>query len=298
MQLDYATLFPLLRREPEVSALINPFESAYRHEAWDQLEGQIASAKIGLARLSSPALYYVLSGHDFTLDINNPAAPKVVCLGNNPQKQQVFGPVLSLYISRVIKLVNKKGKQKSSLIFDEFPTVYFNQIDHLIAQARSNLVSTTLAVQDYSQLKKDYGRDQAEVILNLAGNVISGQVFGDTARQLSERFGKVVQQRQSISVNRTDTSVSHSTHLDAGIPPSTISSLSSGEFVGLVGDTPHQRIRLKMFHATIDHDHRYLSIQENHFQTIPEIRKVSEEELSANYERIRASIQDIVSQHL
>jgi type IV secretory pathway TraG/TraD family ATPase VirD4 len=201
MQLDYRIMFPLLRTEPEIDVLINPFESAYRHEAWEQLEGQIASAKIAMARLSSPQLYYVLSGNDFTLDINNPEEPKIVCIGNNPQKQQIFGAVLSLYISRVIKLVNKKGKMKSSLIFDEFPTVYFNSIDSLIATARSNKVATTVAVQDYSQLKKDYGRDQAEVIMNIVGNVISGQVVGETSKFLSERFGKIVQQRESVSIN-------------------------------------------------------------------------------------------------
>src|SRR6186997_2807560 len=152
----------------------------------------IAVAKVALARLSSPQLYYVLSGNDFTLDINNPDKPKIVCMGNNPQKQQIYGAVLSLYITRVIKLVNKKHQQKSSLIFDEFPTIYFNGIDNLMATARANKVATTLAVQDYSQLKKDYGREQAEVIMNIVGNVISGQVVGETAKLLSERFGKIV----------------------------------------------------------------------------------------------------------
>lgn len=282
MQLDYKIMFPLLRTEPEIDVLINPFESAYRHEAWEQLEGQIASAKIGMARLSSPQLYYVLSGNDFTLDINNPDEPKIVCMGNNPQKQQIFGAVLSLYISRVIKLVNKKGKMKSSLIFDEFPTVYFNNIDSLIATARSNRVATTLAVQDYSQLKKDYGRDQAEVIMNIVGNVISGQVVGETSKFLSERFGKIVQERESVSINRTDTSISRSTQLDAAIPPSKIASLSSGEFVGMVADDPDQKIALKVFHAEILNDHAALKKEEESYQQIPMVRKVSADEVQEN----------------
>src|SRR5674476_1529700 len=128
-------------------------------------------------------------------------------MGNNPQKLQVYGAVLSLYISRLIKMVNKKGNLKSSLIFDEFPTIYLNNMDSLIATARSNKVATTLAVQDFSQLKKDYGRDQADVIMNIVGNVISGQVTGETAKQLSERFGKIMQDRQSIAINRNDTNI-------------------------------------------------------------------------------------------
>jgi hypothetical protein len=291
-------MFPLLRTEPEIDVLINPFESAYRHEAWEQLEGQIASAKIGMARLSSPKLYYVLSGNDFTLDLNNPDAPKIVCMGNNPQKQQIYGAVLSLYISRVIKLVNKKNKLKSSLIFDEFPTIFFNNMDSLIATARSNKVATTLAVQDYSQLKKDYGRDQAEVIMNIVGNIVSGQVVGETSKFLSERFGKIVQERESVSINRSDTSVSRSTALESAIPPSKIASLSSGEFVGMVADDPDQKIDLKVFHAEILNDHAALKKEEDGYSPIPSVRRVSASEIQQNYLKIKEDVHFIISDRL
>ena len=298
MQLDYPHLFKLLRTEPEIEVLINPFESAFRNEAMEQLEGQVASAKIGMARLSSPQLYYVLSGNDFTLDINNSEEPKIVCMGNNPQKQQIYGAVLSLYISRVIKLVNKKHQQKCSLVFDEFPTIYFNGIDSLIATARANKVATTLAVQDYSQLKKDYGRDQAEVIMNIVGNVISGQVVGETAKLLSERFGRIVQERESISVNTSETSISRSTQLDSAIPPSKIAALSSGEFVGTVSDDPDQKIALKVFHAEILNDHEAIRREEDSYKPIPAIRTITPDEIQQNYFRIKKDIEQIVKAKL
>lgn len=298
MQLDYPSLFKLLRTEPEIEVLVNPFESAFRNEAMEQLEGQIGSAKISMARLSSPQLYYVLSGNDFTLDINNPKEPKIVCTGNNPQKQQIYGAVLSLYISRVIKLVNKKHQQKCSLIFDEFPTIYFNGIDGLIATARANKVATTLAVQDYSQLKKDYGKDQAEVIMNIVGNVISGQVVGDTAKLLSDRFGKIVQERESVSINTTETSISRSTQLDSAIPPSKIAALSSGEFVGTVADDPDQKIDLKVFHAEILNDHDAIRKEEQGYKSIPQIRSISHYEIQQNYFRIKNEINQIVEHKL
>src|ERR1700749_4380366 len=147
----------------------------------------------------------------------------------------------------MIKLVNRKGQLKSNLIFDEFPTIYFNNIDSLIATARSNKVATTLAVKDYSQLKKDYGREQADVIMSIVGNIVAGQVTGDTAKQLSERFGKIMQERQRITINSQDTSVNKSTQLDFAIPASKIATLSSGEFVGLVADNPDNKISLKVF---------------------------------------------------
>nr|WP_294900358.1 conjugal transfer protein MobC [uncultured Pedobacter sp.] len=298
MQQDYKKLFGLLNEEPEIEVLINPFISAWKNEAFDQLEGQIASAKISLARLVSPSLYYVLSGNDFTLDLNNPKEPKVICLGNNPQKQQVYGAVLSLYISRMLKLVNQKDKLKSSLVFDEFPTIYLNNIDSLIATARSNKVATTLAIQDFSQLRKDYGKEQADVILNIVGNIISGQVSGDSAKFLAERFGKIKQKKQSITTNKGDTSINDSTQLDFAIPVSKISSLSSGEFVGVVADDPTNKIDLKLFHNNIINNHNQLKKEEENYKEIPAIRYVNEEMVMHNYFQIKQDVQEILAHQL
>jgi hypothetical protein len=298
MQVEHDKLFTILRTEPEIEAYINPFISAYLHNSLEQLEGQIDAAKIGIARLSSPTLYYVLSGNDFTLDINNPLAPKMVSLANNPQKQEVYGVVLSLFITRMTKLINQRGKLKSSLVFDEFPTIFFNGIDSLIATARSNKVATTIAVQDYSQLKNEYSREQAEVILNIMGNIISGQVGGETAKFLSDKFGRILQDRESVSINSSDTSVSRSKQLETAVPASVISGLSSGEFVGLVADNPDQPIELKTFHAKIINDHQALEKEQAAYKTIPTFRKVDNAAVQRNYQEIKQDVQDIVETEL
>lgn len=298
MQANYDHLFAILEQQEEIKVLINPFISAYHNKAMAQLEGQIASAKIGLARLSSPQLYYVLSGNDFTLDVNNLKEPKIVSIGNNPQKLQIYGAVLSLYISRMIKLVNRKDQQKCSLIFDEFPTIYFNNIDSLIATARSNKVATTLAVQDFSQLKKDYGAEQADVITGIVGNVISGQVTGSTAKTLSENFGKIVQDKSSMTINSTDTSTTKATQLDYAIPAAKIAALSSGEFVGIVADNPDCKIQLKVFHSEIQNDHAAIKAEEENYKPIPVIAKVTEEDIQENYLRIKQDITDLFKEEL
>ncbi|HWJ26192.1 MAG TPA: conjugal transfer protein MobC [Flavisolibacter sp.] len=297
-QVEYDKLFSILRAEPQIEALVNPFVSAYLNDAKEQLEGQIASAKISLSKLSSEKLYYIVSGNDFTLDINNPESPKIVCMGNNPQKSATYGAVLSLYTTAITRVMNQKNCRKSALVFDEFPTIYFNGIDHLIATARSNKVATTLAVQDASQLKLHYGKDQAEVILNIVGNVISGQVSGDTAKQLSERFGKILQDRESIAINRIDTSITQSKQLEAAIPPSKIASLSSGEFVGMVADNPDQKIELKAFCAEIINDNKALEKEQAGYTGIPGYFKVEPKHVLENFLKVKNDVAVIVHTEL
>ena len=298
IQANYEELFPVLNTEPEIQVLLNPFITAFQNDAMEQLEGQVASAKIVLSRLASPQLYWVLAGNDFTLDINNPQKPKIVCMGNNPEKQQIYGAVLSLYVSRLIRIVNKKGQHPCSLVFDEFPTIFFNHMDSLIATARSNRVATTLAMQDFSQLKKDYGKEQADVIVNITGNIISGQVMGETAKLLSERFGKIMQDRESLSINRTDTSISRSTQLDFAIPASKISSLSAGEFVGMVADDPHEKIKLKMFHSEIQNNTQKLNAEMASLTPIPKFSVVSSQQVMDNYFQVKLDIKVLIEKEV
>ena len=204
----YAQIFPILTSYDELANYLSPFMDAWEGGAQDQLQGQIASAKIPLSRMISPALYWVMTGDDFSLDINNPNEPKVLVVGNNPDRQNIYSAALGLYNSRIVKLINKKKQLKSSVIIDELPTIYFRGLDNLIATARSNKVAVCLGFQDFSQLTRDYGDKESKVIQNTVGNVFSGQVVGETAKTLSERFGKVLQQRQSMTINRNDKSTS------------------------------------------------------------------------------------------
>jgi len=293
MQVEYDQLFTILRTQKEIDALINPFVSAFMRDAVEQLEGQIATAKITMARISSPQLYYILSGNDFTLDINNPKEPKIVCMGNNPQKIQIYGAVLSLFTNRCLKIINQKGKLKCSLIFDEFPTLTTDIIP-TISTGRSNLISTCLGIQDASQLRKDYGREQADVIMNITGNMAAGQVSGDTAKSISEKIGKIMQDRESLSINSQDTSISKSKQLEAAVPPSRISSLSSGEFVGMVADNPDCKIKLKAFHCEIINDHAALKKEMDGYQEIPMVRRIDNAIVQRNYMEIKQDVQRII----
>jgi hypothetical protein len=291
---DYDALFAVLQTEETLSAYLGPFVNAWRNGALEQLEGQISSARIGMARPSSPQLYYVLSGNDFSLDINNPNEPKLLCLGNNPLKLQTYGAVLSLYTNRLLKLVNRKKQMPCTLLFEEYPTI-FQPLDHVVAVGRSQLLSTWIVCQSLEQLRKDYSREQADVLLNICGNIIAGQSTGETAKVISERIGKIVQVRESVSINRQDTSVSKSTQLDYAVPAARISNLSTGEFVGVLADTPSQPMPLKSFHAHIEVDFAAMKAEEDQYEQIPVIREVDDSIFNNNYIQIRNECVDIIA---
>ncbi|SHE49766.1 TraM recognition site of TraD and TraG [Mariniphaga anaerophila] len=302
----YEDIFPILTSYPELENYLSPFMDAWMSGAQDQLQGQIASAKIPLSRMISPQLYWVMSGNEFTLDINNPDDPKVLVVGNNPDRQNIYGAALGLYNSRIVKLINKKGQLKSSVIIDELPTIYFKGLDNLIATARSNKVAVLLGFQDFSQLKRDYGDKEAAVVMNTVGNIFSGQVVGDTAKNLSERFGKVLQKRQSMTINRNDKSTSISTQLDSLIPASKISTLTQGMFVGAVADNFEERIEQKIFHAEIVVDNKKVTAETKRYKEIPVITNFVDENgvncmkemIQDNYNRIKEETKQIVEDEL
>ena len=302
----YAQIFPILTAYDELANYLSPFMDAWEGGAQDQLQGQIASAKIPLSRMISPALYWVMTGDDFSLDINNPREPKVLVVGNNPDRQNIYSAALGLYNSRIVKLINKKKQLKSSVIIDELPTIYFRGLDNLIATARSNKVAVCLGFQDFSQLTRDYGDKESKVIQNTVGNVFSGQVVGETAKTLSERFGKVLQQRQSMTINRNDKSTSISTQLDSLIPASKISNLTQGMFVGAVSDNFDERIEQKIFHAEIVVDVAKVSAEAKVYQPIPIIAEFLNEDgsdslsetIEANYKRVKQEILSLVESEI
>ena len=302
----YSDLFTILTSYPELENYLSPFMDAWKGNAQDQLQGQIASAKIPLTRMISPQLYWVMTGNDFSLDINNPKEPKLLCVGNNPDRQNIYSAALGLYNSRIVKLINKKKQLKCAVIIDELPTIYFRGLDNLIATARSNKVSVLLGFQDFSQLTRDYGEKESKVIQNTVGNIFSGQVVGETAKTLSERFGKVLQQRQSVSINRQDVSTSINTQLDSLIPASKIANLSQGTFVGAVADNFDERIEQKIFHAEIVVDHTKISAEEKAYQKIPVINDFKDrngndimmQQIQRNYDQIKADAQAIINEEM
>jgi hypothetical protein len=257
MSTDYARLFSILRSYPDLATLVQPFTDALVHNVMDQLQGQLDSARIPLFSLVSPKLYYLLSASDFSLDINNPVAPKIICLGSDPQKQHIYGAVISLFVTRMLKTINRKGGVPCQVYIDEFPTFHSLNMDTTLATCREHQVGIVLGIQTLDQLRKEYGRDHADALMNLPANLLTSQVTGDSAKFTSELIGKILQERSSVSTNNRGTSTSQSLQLDLALPASKIATLSSGEFVGITADSPDQPMPLKAFHCQVQLEHKH-----------------------------------------
>ena len=298
LQLDYDDLFEVLGQERDVAGIINPFISAYQRKANEQLEGQLGSLKIAISKIISREIYWICSGNDFSLDINNPKAPKVVCLANNPLRIEMYGAVLSLFITRMLKVINQKGQHPSSLIFDELPTIYFRGLDTLIATARANRISTLLGMQTIDQLIRDYGKEQANAILTNIGNIFSGQAAGETARFMQGRMGKILQERQSININRNTQSTTISTQLDYLVPEGKIATLPQGYMVGQVADNFGELILQKNFNCLIHVDTEKIGQEEKSYHPIPDFYEFDDmdEVLERNRIQIENDVRRIANQ--
>jgi len=298
LQLDYNDLFEVLGTEQDVVNIINPFISAHQRGAHDQLEGQLGSLKIAISKITSREIYWICSGNDFSLDINNPRAPKVVCLANNPLRVEMYGAVLSLFITRMLKIMNRKGQHPASLIFDELPTIYFRGLDTLIATARANRISTLLGMQTIDQLIRDYGKEQANAILTNIGNIFSGQAAGETAKFMQNRMGKILQERQSININRNTQSTTFSTQMDYLVPEGKIATLPQGYMVGQVADNYGEQISQKNFNGLIAVDTADIEKEEKNYRSIPDCYRFDDVELvlERNRNRIYNEVQEVLQQ--
>lgn len=244
---DYRAVFEILKKFDELEVKRNTFADAIQDQAYEQLQGQIASARVPLNRFASKTLYWTLSGDDFSLEINNPEEPKIICVGNNPRRQSVYGTTLAMLMSQLFKIINNPGKMHSAVLIDELPTIYLKGLDNLINTARSNRVAVVIGAQDKSQLVKDYDQKESDVIFNTVGNVFAGAVKGDTAESLSKSFGKVEREMRSFQESDTSEHITYSFQQREVLPPNKIEALSQGTFCGYVADSWKQKVHPKTF---------------------------------------------------
>jgi hypothetical protein len=293
-KLSYDKLFLVLQTEPEIAGVIEPFVQAYTNESLEQLDGQISTVKIPLARLSSPDIYYVLNGNDFTLDINDVLAPKMFCLGGDPNRTEALTPVLSLFVDRLNRVCNQPKRHPCAIVCDEFATIRAPVMLSTVATGRSNDLIPIIAIQDISQLRGLYTRDEADWLMAVSGNLFCGQVGGETARVVAERFPRLLHQEESVSVGDTNSTVTRHLAWEAAVTPATVAGLGSGEFMGILGDDPDVEMPDKGFHARIVREDRPAVP----LVDIPVVRAVTEAELKAAFRRVVLDIQQLLAREM
>ncbi len=257
-------LLHIMLEDVEVRSLMIPFKDALEREAVQQLAGQTASAQISLSMLANKEIFYIMTGNDFQLDLNNPKKPKILCIQNNPDRSEIYSAPIGLYINKILQVVNKPGGRPLGLILDELPTIFIMGLRKIIDTGRSHYVATILGIQSITQLIADYGKELAEVIFDNCSNVFSGAAKGETARRVSEIFGKIHQEKQAKTISRNDTTTNISTAMQELLPKSKITSMSTGYFGGIVADTFEYPIKNKLCYGLIKPNMESKKIQGNH----------------------------------
>ena len=291
---DYKRIFSILVNNKFIRSRITPFVNALEGNSQEQLQSQLASAQMPLINMDSPALYWALSGNDFDLDFNNPDDPKIICMGNSPERQSMYGTVMALYAFVMFKLINQPGKKKSAVLLDELPTIFLKGLDNLIATARGRKVAIVIGAQDFSQLIRDYTEKEANVILNTIGNIFSGQVNGKTAKSISETMGKEWREEQSQTRNIDSDSVSVSYRLQELMPSSRIETLTQGHFIGKVADQFETPIDKKFFAGKVLVDLKARKERIKKYEKIPMMTDFGLEQAKA---MVMADQENVIKNH-
>lgn len=235
---SYETIFEVLMTDTEVAPLLGPFRTAFDNKAMEQLEGMIGTLRVFTSRLATKESYWIFSkeGDDFDLKVSDPNHPSYLLIANDPEMESIIGALNALILNRLVTRVNTGlGKNVPvSIIVDELPTLYFHKIDRLIGTARSNKVSVTLGFQELPQLEADYGKTGMQKIITTVGNVVSGSARAkETLEWLSnDIFGKVVQLKKGVTIDRDRTSININENMDSLVPGSKIADMPTGWICG------------------------------------------------------------------
>ena len=235
---SYQTIFEVLETDNEVAPLLGPFQTAMKNKAFEQLEGMIGTLRVYTSRLATKESYWVFhkDGDDFDLKVSDPNNPSYLVIANDPEMESIIGALNALILNRLITRVNSGlGKNVPvSIIVDELPTLFFHKIDRLIGTARSNKVSVALGFQELPQLEADYGKVGMQKIITTVGNVVSGSARSkETLEWLSsDIFGKVVQLKKGVTIDRDKTSINLNENMDSLVPASKISDMPTGWVCG------------------------------------------------------------------
>ena len=235
---SYETIFEVLMTDTEVAPLLGPFRTAFDNKAMEQLEGMIGTLRVFTSRLATKESYWIFSkeGDDFDLKVSDPAHPSYLLIANDPEMESIIGALNALILNRLDTRVNTgQGKNVPvSIIVDELPTLYFHKIDRLIGTARSNKVSVTLGFQELPQLESDYGKVGMQKVITTVGNVVSGSARAkETLEWLSnDIFGKVVQLKKGVTIDRDRTSINLNENMDSLVPGSKIADMPTGWICG------------------------------------------------------------------
>lgn len=317
---DYQTIFEVLETDNEVAPLLGPFQTAMKNKAMEQLEGMIGTLRVYTSRLATKESYWIFhkDGDDFDLKVSDPKSPSYLLIANDPEMESIIGALNALILNRLVTRVNT-GQGRNipvSIVVDELPTLYFHKIDRLIGTARSNKVSVALGFQELPQLEADYGKVGMQKIITTVGNVVSGSARSkETLEWLSnDIFGKVVQLKKGVTIDRDKTSINLNENMDSLVPASKISDMPTGWICGQVArdfvatKTGHggsmniqesEEFKTSKFYCKTDFNMADIKKEESEYMPLPKFytfpsKDAKERILYNNFTRVDQEVRDMI----
>ncbi|NDP21387.1 MAG: type IV secretion system DNA-binding domain-containing protein [Paludibacter sp.] len=288
-------LIEKVSQDYEAGGMVASLRESIERGSEKTVAGMLSTLQNALSILNSQDIFWILSGNDVDLHLNNPENPSMLCLGNDSTLPGVYSPIISLITAVSLKQMNRPNQEKSIILLDEAPTIFIPNIEQIPATARSNRIATVFGVQDMSQLIDKYGKDKSEVIISNLGN----QFFGRTTNtKTGEMIQHVFSKTDKVFVSKSEGSGTNGKFIHLGsnmnegfsenvqerdrVKVRDLINLSSGEFYGIIAEgTPREFLKVQFEKGEIDEiyiDQRIpindVIMKDNYFRIIKECKDI------------------------
>src|SRR5690554_2449034 len=148
-----------------------------------QTAAVLASLASLLRKIVNLEAFYILSGNEIDLNVNDPEVDIVLSVINEPKNATALTPLLAAILQTTTSQMMQRNRKQSFVLLDEAPTVKLLNMAKIPATMRSFGVSTVYAIQDISQGYVQYGRDDfREITSNLGTQILGKSNDPDTAK--------------------------------------------------------------------------------------------------------------------
>ena len=285
--------------------LVAPLMNAVQKEANEQVAGAESSAQVPMTKLFNREVFWVMCKDELDLNINNPEAPKILCVANHESIKKTLSPCISV-IAQMIKMTMNDQPVCHPCLYsiDELPTLFILDLDEAPNEMRSKKVLFLIGYQLDSQIDDDYGDKKAKRLKTATQNVFIGSSSDiDDAERSAKMFGEDEVVKVSYNHNESGVSRTESLQKEKVFQARDIIGQPTGHFLGRIAGGIPPYFSTQLADGSI---HKILGVKEDEIPDIPfnsmpiktsntELgQKVLSELMDRNFERIISEVEELL----